>query len=92
MDRSPEVGLIQTVPVTIGRNTLFARMQQFAGGVYGPIMATGLAFWHRGTGNFWGHNAIIRVRAFMESAGLPRLPGPPPSAARSSATISSRRR
>ncbi len=66
MDRSPEVGLIQTVPVTIGRNTLFARMQQFAGGVYGPIMATGLAFWHRGTGNFWGHNAIIRVRAFME--------------------------
>ncbi len=78
MDRSPGVGLIQTVPVTIGRNTLFARMQQFAGGVYGPIMATGLAFWHRGTGNFWGHNAIIRVRAFMELAGLPRLPGPPP--------------
>jgi membrane glycosyltransferase len=78
MDRSPQVGLLQTVPVTIGRNTLFARMQQFAGGVYGPIMATGLAFWHRGTGNFWGHNAVIRVRAFMESAGLPRLPGPPP--------------
>jgi membrane glycosyltransferase len=78
MDRSPEVGLCQTVPVTIGRNTLFARMQQFAGGVYGPLMAAGLAFWHRGTGNFWGHNAIIRVRAFMESAGLPHLPGSPP--------------
>ncbi len=78
MDRMPEAGLIQTVPVTIGRNTLFARMQQFAGGVYGPIMATGLAFWHRGTGNFWGHNAIIRVRAFMESAGLPQLSGLPP--------------
>jgi membrane glycosyltransferase len=78
MDRAPDAGLIQTVPVTIGRNTLFARMQQFAGGVYGPIMATGLAFWHRGTGNFWGHNAIIRVRAFMESAGLPHLPGLPP--------------
>jgi membrane glycosyltransferase len=78
MDRMPEAGLIQTVPTTIGRMTLFARMQQFAGGVYGPIMATGLAFWHRGTGNFWGHNAIIRVRAFMESAGLPHLPGAPP--------------
>jgi membrane glycosyltransferase len=62
----------------MGRNTLFARMQQFAGGVYGPLMASGLAFWHRGTGNFWGHNAIIRVRAFMESAGLPHLPGSPP--------------
>jgi len=78
MDRSPEVGLCQTVPVTMGRNTMFARMQQFAGGVYGPLMASGLAFWHRGTGNFWGHNAIIRVRAFMESAGLPHLPGSPP--------------
>jgi len=78
MDRMPEAGLIQTVPVTIGRNTLFARMQQFASSVYGPIMAAGLAFWHRGTGNFWGHNAIIRVRAFMESAGLPHLPGSPP--------------
>ncbi len=78
MDRMPGAGLIQTVPATIGRNTLFARMQQFAGGVYGPVMATGLAFWHRGTGNFWGHNAIIRVRAFMELAGLPLLPGSPP--------------
>ncbi len=78
MDRSPEVGLIQTAPVTLGRNTLFARMQQFASGLYGPMMATGLAFWHRGTSNFWGHNAIIRVRAFMESAGLPKLPGSPP--------------
>lgn len=78
MDRAPDFGLVQTVPVTIGRSTLFARMQQFAGGIYGPMMATGLAFWHRGTGNFWGHNAIIRVRAFMESAGLPHLPGIPP--------------
>ncbi|MEJ2124955.1 MAG: glucans biosynthesis glucosyltransferase MdoH [Alphaproteobacteria bacterium] len=78
MDRSPDAGLIQTAPVTLGRNTLFARMQQFASGLYGPMMATGLAFWHRGTSNFWGHNAIIRVRAFMESAGLPQLPGLPP--------------
>lgn len=78
LDGAPDVALVQTVPVTIGRNTLFARMQQFAGSIYGPMMATGLAFWHRGTGNFWGHNAIIRVRAFMESAGLPHLPGSPP--------------
>jgi membrane glycosyltransferase len=78
MDGAPDLGLVQTVPVTMGRRTLFARMQQFAGAVYGPLMAAGLAFWHRGTGNFWGHNAIIRVRAFMESAGLPHLPGSPP--------------
>ncbi len=78
MDANPEAGLIQSVPVTINRHTLFARLQQFAGRVYGPVHAAGLAFWHRGTGNFWGHNAIIRVKAFIENAGLPELSGKPP--------------
>ncbi len=61
-----------------GGTRLFARLQQFAGRLYGPMLATGLAFWHRGVSNFWGHNAIIRTRAFIESAGLPMLPGKPP--------------
>jgi membrane glycosyltransferase len=30
------------------------------------------------TGPFWGHNAIVRVRAFAESCGLPELSGKPP--------------
>jgi membrane glycosyltransferase len=78
MDRNEDFGLVQTVPLPVGRNTLFARLQQFAGRLYGPMLATGLAFWHRGVGNFWGHNAIIRTRAFIEHAGLPQLPGKPP--------------
>ncbi len=78
IEKNPDFGLVQTVPVSIGRNTLFARLQQFAGRLYGPMLATGLAFWHRGVSNFWGHNAIIRTRAFIESAGLPVLPGKPP--------------
>jgi membrane glycosyltransferase len=78
IEQNPDFGLVQTVPLSIGRNTLFARLQQFAGRLYGPMLATGLAFWHRGVSNFWGHNAIIRTRAFIESAGLPMLPGKPP--------------
>jgi membrane glycosyltransferase len=78
IEANPDFGLVQTVPISIGRNTLFARLQQFAGRLYGPMLATGLAFWHRGVSNFWGHNAIIRTRAFIESAGLPVLPGKPP--------------
>ena len=78
IEKNPDFGLVQTVPLSIGRNTLFARLQQFAGRLYGPMLATGLAFWHRGNSNFWGHNAIIRTRAFIESAGLPMLPGKPP--------------
>jgi membrane glycosyltransferase len=78
IEGNPDFGLVQTVPVAIGRNTLFARLQQFAGRLYGPMLAAGLSFWHRGVSNFWGHNAIIRTRAFIESAGLPVLPGKPP--------------
>ncbi|MGH1350743.1 MAG: glucans biosynthesis glucosyltransferase MdoH [Methyloligellaceae bacterium] len=78
MDSNSDVALIQTVPQCIKQKTVFARMQQFAGQVYGKILSVGLAFWHRGEGNFWGHNAIIRVKAFHDCCGLPTLPGTPP--------------
>jgi len=78
MERHSNVALIQTLPVIIGGRTLFARMQQFAGRVYGPMIAHGIAWWHGSEGNYWGHNAIIRTKAFAEQAGLPHLPGRKP--------------
>jgi len=78
MDVNPQVGLIQAPPVPVGQRTLFARIQQFACSVYGPIYSTGLAFWQLGEGNYWGHNAIIRTRAFIGHCGLPALPGNAP--------------
>ena len=78
MEAHSDAGLIQTLPLVINRNTLFARAHQFAARLYGPIIATGLAYWHRGDSNYWGHNAIIRTKAFIDHAGLPDLPGQPP--------------
>jgi membrane glycosyltransferase len=78
MENDPDAGLIQTVPRLYEGTTLVARLQQFAARVYGPVLASGLAWWTGREGNFWGHNAIIRSRAFMESCGLPELPGRPP--------------
>ncbi len=78
MERHPRVGLIQTLPVLLNGNTLFARVQQFAGRVYGPLIARGIAWWHGADSNYWGHNAIIRVQAFADQAGLPQLPGRKP--------------
>ena len=78
MEKHPRVGLIQTFPVTVNATTPFARVQQFAGKLYGPLIAYGLAWWHGPDGNYWGHNAIIRTRAFAECAGLPALSGPRP--------------
>jgi membrane glycosyltransferase len=78
MAGEPNLGLLQTVPRLCGGHTLFARLQQFAGAIYGPIVARGIAAWQGDDGNYWGHNAIVRVRAFASAAGLPTLPGKKP--------------
>jgi len=78
MERNPNVGMIQTAPTAVNRRSLFARMQQFASRVYGPMFAAGLHFWQLGDGQYWGHNTIIRVAPFTDHCGLPRLPGNPP--------------
>lgn len=78
MERNPDVGLIQVPPVPVNHSSLFARMLQFAGSLYGPMFAAGLSYWQLGTSNFWGHNAIIRVKPFADHCGLPRLPGKEP--------------
>ncbi|WP_227268866.1 glucans biosynthesis glucosyltransferase MdoH [Roseobacter weihaiensis] len=75
LSTDPEAGLIQTCPVLVGAETVFARLQQFSNIAYGWLLAEGLANWSRNEGNYWGHNAIIRTRAFAASAGLPHLRG-----------------
>jgi len=78
MEKRPDIALIQTLPIVVNAKTLFARLQQFAGRLYGPLIAAGIAWWHGAEGNYWGHNALIRVRAFAQDAGLPELHGRKP--------------
>jgi membrane glycosyltransferase len=78
MDANPQVGIIQTAPLPVGRETLFARMVQFGARLNGPMLSSGLAFWQLGEANYWGHNAIIRLQAFAAHCDLPRLPGKAP--------------
>jgi len=78
LDRRPRTALIQAPPKLARGETLFARLLQFAGDVYGPLSSAGIAFWSGGEGNYWGHNAIIRLSAFARCCGLPRLPGREP--------------
>ncbi|MGD1883776.1 MAG: glucans biosynthesis glucosyltransferase MdoH [Paracoccaceae bacterium] len=75
MAADPQAGLIQSYPQLIEADTLFARMQQFSNRTYGWLLAEGLAAWAQTECNYWGHNAIIRTRAFAEAAGLPHLKG-----------------
>jgi membrane glycosyltransferase len=78
MEADSDAGIIQTLPLIINRNTLFARVQQFAARIAGPVIAAGLSAWMARDGNYWGHNAIIRTAAFAAHCGLPDLRGRPP--------------
>jgi membrane glycosyltransferase len=73
-----DLGILQTSPQLIGADTFFGRLQQFAACVYGPVITRGLSAWSGDSGNYWGHNAIIRMAAFAQHCGLPELPGRKP--------------
>ncbi|MFS0825631.1 glucans biosynthesis glucosyltransferase MdoH [Pseudomonas phoenicis] len=75
MEANPDAGIIQSAPRASGMDTLYARMQQFATRVYGPLFTAGLHFWQLGESHYWGHNAIIRMQPFIEHCALAPLPG-----------------
>ncbi|HXA13734.1 MAG TPA: glucans biosynthesis glucosyltransferase MdoH, partial [Opitutaceae bacterium] len=78
MEKNPHVGIIQTAPRIVNGATLYARLQSFANRLYSPLFLAGLNYWQQGDGNYWGHNAIIRVQPFMAHCALPDLPGSEP--------------
>ena len=78
MERNPQVGIIQTAPRIVNGETLFARLQSFASRLYSPLFLAGLNYWQQHEGNYWGHNAVIRVQPFIEHCALPDLPGSEP--------------
>ncbi len=78
MEKNPAVGLIQTAPRIVNGETLFARVQSFASRLYSPLFLAGLNYWQQHEGNFWGHNAIVRIQPFMDHCSLPELPGREP--------------
>ncbi|CAM4167349.1 glucans biosynthesis glucosyltransferase MdoH [Pseudoalteromonas ostreae] len=78
MINNPQAGLIQTIPIPVRQDTFFGRFLQFASVLYSPMLATGSAFWQTNHANYWGHNAVIRVKAFIDCCGLPVLEGNAP--------------
>jgi membrane glycosyltransferase len=78
MEEDGELGLLQTVPHIINAQTLFGRSIQFAAAYLSPTFARGAALMQGREGPYWGHNAMVRVRAFAASCGLPELSGTPP--------------
>ncbi|WP_437185602.1 glucans biosynthesis glucosyltransferase MdoH [Planctomicrobium sp. SH668] len=78
MDADPQIGILQVPPTPVNRLSMFARLQQFASRFYSDIFIRGFCSWANFDSNYWGHNAIIRVKPFIEHCGLPVLPGKAP--------------
>src|SRR6516164_9002432 len=78
MEAHPQIGILQSLPVPAGRETLFGRLIQFGSRLQSPMLSSGLAWWQAGESNYWGHNAIVRLLPFAQHCTLPRLSGRPP--------------
>ncbi|MET0211125.1 MAG: glucans biosynthesis glucosyltransferase MdoH, partial [Burkholderiaceae bacterium] len=75
MEANPKVGILQAPNQVCGHDTPHARAQQFASRVTGRLFAAGMQYWQLGEAHYWGHNAIIRVKPFMDHCGLAPLNG-----------------
>jgi membrane glycosyltransferase len=78
MEKNPKLGLLQA-PLAVHRaETLFARALSFSASLCGPMFVHGLSLWSGPHGNYYGHNAAVRVSAFLDCCALPKLNGEPP--------------
>ena len=78
MEANPDAGIIQTQPYMVLGTSPFRRILQFSSHVYSGLFSQGCSMAQMASGSYWGHNAIIRVAAFIEHCDLPLLPVPDP--------------
>lgn len=78
MQTHPKIGILQSLVVGMPSGSAFARIFQF-GMRHGMRSYTmGQAWWVGECGPFWGHNAAVRIKPFLEQCELPMLSGKPP--------------
>jgi membrane glycosyltransferase len=75
MAAEPALGLVQSGIRLRPGQSRFAALERLSARLCGPPFLRGFASVAGDAGNYWGHNALIRVRAFAGAAGLPALPG-----------------
>lgn len=78
MQAHPRIGILQSLVVGAPSSSAFARIFQF-GMRHGMRAYTmGQSWWVGDCGPYWGHNALVRIKPFVEHCDLPVLPGSPP--------------
>lgn len=78
MDRRGNLGLLQAGIALRPGHTRFGKHQRIAARLLSRSFGRGFAAWTRDSGNYWGHNAIMRVAALRAACHLPVLNGRAP--------------
>ncbi|MEP3300335.1 MAG: glucans biosynthesis glucosyltransferase MdoH, partial [Roseibium sp.] len=75
MELNPRLGILQSLVVGLPTESAFARVFQFGMRLGMRSYTIGSAWWQGDCGPYWGHNALLRIKPFIEHCKLPILPG-----------------
>lgn len=78
MQANPKLGILQTLIVNLPSDSVFARVFEFGHRHAMRCGIVGAGWWQGDRCQFWGHNALIRLKPFLEFGQLPILTGGPP--------------
>jgi membrane glycosyltransferase len=73
MQVDPKLGILQGLIVGLPSTSLFARIFQFGTRLGMRSYTIGSAWWQGDCGPYWGHNAVLRLKPFIEHCQLPLL-------------------
>jgi membrane glycosyltransferase len=73
MQANPKLGILQSLVTGMPSTSAFARIFQFGMRLGMRSYTIGAAWWQGDCGPYWGHNAIVRLKPFMQHCQLPVL-------------------
>ena len=78
METNPKIGILQSMTVALPGKSLFNQIFRFGLRQRMRLYTLGNAWWQGPEGEYWGHNAVVRMKPFYENCRLPVLSGGPP--------------
>jgi len=73
MQTNPRLGILQGLVIGLPSTSAFTRLFQYGMRLGMRSYTMGSAWWQADCGPYWGHNALIRLKPFIEFCDLPVL-------------------